>query len=48
MTRRWHTGTLATELSVADATADELYAAVDWLLARQPVIEQKMDLQMRA
>ena len=32
-TRAWHTTTLAEELGVADATEDEVYAAMDWLLA---------------
>ena len=30
------------ELGVADADVDELYAALDWLLRRQPTIEQKL------
>jgi hypothetical protein len=33
--RHWNDTTLAEELSVADAEVDELYAALDWLLARQ-------------
>jgi len=41
-TRLWHTTTLAEEMSVADADADELYAALDWLLARQASIEKKL------
>jgi transposase len=41
-TRLWHTTTLAQELSVADADADELYAALDWLLARKDSIEKKL------
>jgi len=41
-TRLWNTTTLAEELAVADADEDELYAALDWLLARQPRIEQKL------
>jgi transposase len=40
--RAWHTTTLAEELGVADATEDELYAALDWLLARQERIEKKL------
>ncbi|MCP3683323.1 MAG: transposase, partial [bacterium] len=40
-TRLWHTTTLAEELSVADADVDELYNAMDWLLARQKSIEKK-------
>jgi len=34
--------TLAEELSVADATEDDLYQAMDWLLERQPRIEKKL------
>jgi transposase len=41
-TRLWHQTTLAEELSVADADEEELYAALDWLLARQPQIEKKL------
>ena len=41
-TRAWHTTTLGEELGVADATEDELYAAMDWLLARQERIEKKL------
>ncbi len=41
-TRLWHTTTLADCLSVADAREDELYAAMDWLLARQSRIENKL------
>ncbi|MCC7412081.1 MAG: IS1634 family transposase [Gammaproteobacteria bacterium] len=41
-TRWWHTTTLAEEFGVADADEDELYAAMDWLLERQPVIEKKL------
>ncbi len=39
-TRLWHTTTLADELSVQDADEDELYRALDWLLAQQPRIEK--------
>ncbi len=38
-TRRWSQSTLAGTLGVADATEDELYGAMDWLLARQERIE---------
>ena len=38
-TRRWTQSTLADTLGVADATEDELYGAMDWLLARQERIE---------
>jgi hypothetical protein len=41
-TRAWHTTTLAEERGVADATEDELYAAMDWLLERQERIEKKL------
>jgi transposase len=41
-TRLWHTTTLAEELHVADATEDDLYKAMDWLLRRQPLIEKKL------
>ncbi len=41
-TREWHTTTLAEELSVQDATEDDLYEAMDWLLERQPRIEKKL------
>jgi len=41
-TRWWQTTTLASDLGVADATEDDLYAAMDWLLERQGAIEQKL------
>jgi transposase len=41
-TRHWHDTTLAEELHVQDATDDELYAAMDWLLPRQKTIEAKL------
>jgi transposase len=41
-TRLWHTTTLAELLQVGDADEDELYHAMDWLLARQARIEQKL------
>ena len=40
--RRWHCSTLAEDFGVADATEDDLYTAMDWLLARQDAIEQKL------
>jgi len=40
--RRWHCSTLAEDFGVTDATEDDLYAAMDWLLARQDAIEQKL------
>ena len=41
-TRLWHTTTLAEELGVAQADEDDLYAAMDWLLAKQPRIERNL------
>lgn len=41
-TRWWHGRTLAEDLAVADAGEDELYGAMDWLLAQQDAIEQKL------
>ena len=41
-TRRWHGSTLAEDFGVTDATEDDLYAAMDWLLVRQDAIEQKL------
>lgn len=41
-TRVWHTTTLAQELQVEDADANELYDALDWLLERQERIEKKL------
>ena len=41
-TRWWHTTTLAEDFGVADATEDDLYAAMDWLLARQDRIQKKL------
>lgn len=41
-TRWWHTTTLAEELGVGDASEADLYAAMDWLLERQPRIERKL------
>ena len=40
-TRWWHTTTLAEDFGVADASEDDLYAAMDWLLARQDTIQKK-------
>ena len=40
--RLWATTTLAEELAVDDATEDEVYAAMDWLEARQAKIEGKL------
>ena len=41
-TRLWHTTTLAAELSVERYQEDDLYDALDWLLARQHRIEKKL------
>jgi transposase len=40
--RAWHTMTLATDFGVAEADEDDLYAARDWLLARQESIQKKL------
>src|SRR3954466_14102208 len=41
-TRHWHDTTLAEELDVGDATENQLYDAMDWLLTRQRAIENKL------
>jgi hypothetical protein len=44
-TARWWAGgdtTLGADLGVADASTDEIYAAMDWLTARQRQIETKL------
>jgi hypothetical protein len=41
-TTRWHKTTLGEDFGVADANEDELYAAMDWLLKRQPALERKL------
>ena len=41
-TRWWHTTTLAEEYGVEGADEHDLYAAMDWLLERQGVIERKL------
>jgi len=41
-TRLWKQTTLAEQLGVVDAEVDEVYEALDWLLARQPRIENKL------
>ena len=40
--RRWHCSTLAEDFGVTEATGDDLYAAMDWLLTRQDAIEKKL------
>jgi transposase len=41
-TRHWHDSTLAEELDVVDASENQLYDAMDWLLRRQSAIEKKL------
>lgn len=41
-TRLWHASTLADELNVGSATEDDLYQALDWLLARQAQVEKRL------
>ncbi len=41
-TRWWQTTTLAESFNVAEATEDDLYEAMDWLLARQDRIQKKL------
>jgi transposase len=41
-TRLWNLTTLAEELNITDATLDETYAALDWLLERQEGIENRL------
>src|ERR1700688_2662198 len=41
-TLHWHTTTLAEELGVAEATENDLYEAMDWLLERKERIEKKL------
>jgi len=41
-TRLWRDTTLGRELGVEQADVDELYDALDWLLARQPRIEAQL------
>jgi hypothetical protein len=41
-TRWWTDTTLADDLGVVDATTDEVYAAMDWLVARQDTIEKRL------
>jgi hypothetical protein len=38
----WADTTLADDLGVADASTDEVYAAMDWLAGRQEAIEKKL------
>lgn len=41
-TRLWHTSTLAEDFAVQDATEDDLYGAMDRLLAAQDRIQKKL------
>ena len=41
-TRWWHSTTLAEDFGVTEANEDDLYAAMDWLLARQDTIQKKL------
>ena len=41
-TRWWHTTTLAEDFGVVEADEDDLYAAMDWLLARQGAIQKRL------
>lgn len=41
-TRLWDTSTLGETLGVADTDVDEVYGALDWLLARQGSIQRKL------
>ena len=41
-TRLWDTTSLGPALGIGEATADELYEAMDWLLARQQRIEGRL------
>jgi Transposase DDE domain len=41
-TRWWHTTTLAEDFGVQEASENDLYAAMDWLLSRQEAIQKKL------
>jgi transposase len=41
-TRLWNASTLGETLAVQDTDVDEVYAALDWLLARQPAIQRTL------
>lgn len=41
-TRAWSSITLGAELGISDASEDEVYLAMDWLLARQERIETRL------
>jgi hypothetical protein len=42
---RWGDCTLGPDLRIADASTDEVYAAMDWLVERQETIEKKLAAQ---
>lgn len=44
-TRWWHTTILPEDFGVAEADEDELYEAMDWLLARQDRIQKKLSVR---
>ena len=41
-TRWWETTTLPEDLGIGDATEDDVYEAMDWLLERQDAIEERL------
>ena len=41
-TRQWHSTTLAQDFGVLEADEDDLYGAMDWLLAHQDSIQKKL------
>lgn len=41
-TRWWQSTTLAGDLGVADATTDDVYTAMDWLVERQHQVEERL------
>ena len=41
-TRWWQTTTLAGDLGVAEATTDDVYAAMDWLAEHQQAVEERL------
>lgn len=41
-TRWWHSTTLAEDFGVTEASEDDLYAAMDWLLERQDKIQKRL------
>jgi len=40
--RQWHSTTLAEDFGVTEADEDDLYGAMDWLLAHQDAIQKKL------